>query len=121
MSGDTAVLTREKISSGTDNQVTTVKKFSRAKDLKVGDYVIGLDGRGPRSVCTMEAVGTLGFGPLYGNYTDDHFVYLPANSTDEKGKVIMHGQKGVLKNETKYEVLTSCPNPNAYRWGLLQW
>ena len=56
------------------------------------------------TACIVEAVGSFGFGSLYGNYTSDHFMYNP-----ESGEIEMHGEKGEKTYEEKYDILTSCP------------
>eukprot|EP00591_Stephanopyxis_turris_P010788 CAMPEP_0195507272 /NCGR_PEP_ID=MMETSP0794_2-20130614/747_1 /TAXON_ID=515487 /ORGANISM="Stephanopyxis turris, Strain CCMP 815" /LENGTH=695 /DNA_ID=CAMNT_0040633901 /DNA_START=1 /DNA_END=2085 /DNA_ORIENTATION=+ len=84
--------------------------IAAVKDLKVGDSIKGLNMDGEESYCKVESVGEFGFGPLYGNYTDDHFIYFPpGNNNQSKSIIVPHGKKGAVTNETKYEVLTSCP------------
>lgn len=48
--------------------------------------------------------GYWGMGPLYGNYTDDHYIY---DSTS--GNVVEHGKVGEMTFEDKYVLLSSCP------------
>lgn len=76
----------------------------KVKDLKIGDTILGLDENRLPAECTVEAVGLFGYGTLYGNYTEDHFV-LDTGSD----KVQMHGPVGDATAEDKYELLTSCP------------
>ena len=56
------------------------------------------------ALCTVEAIGKFGYGALYGNYTEDHFVLDPAT-----GNVAQHGKLGNRTVEDKYDVMTSCP------------
>ena len=88
----------EKSTGSLERTVTIVK------ELAVGDKIEGLDADKQPALCTVEAVGMFGFGALYGNYTEDHFVLDPAT-----GNVMQHGAVGERTDEDKYEVLTSCP------------
>ena len=88
----------EKSAGSLERTVTIVK------ELAVGDKIEGLDADKQPALCTVEAVGMFGFGALYGNYTEDHFVLDPAT-----GDVVQHGAVGKRTDEDKYEVLTSCP------------
>ena len=81
-------------------QVTPVRM------LEVGNFIRGVDEDiTVDSSCRVEAIGTFGFGPLYGNYTSDHFLYNP-----DTGNVEINGDGGTKTEETKYELLTSCPS-----------
>ena len=89
---------QEKSTGSLERTITIVK------ELAVGDKIEGLDADKQPALCTVEAVGMFGFGALYGNYTEDHFVLDPAT-----GNVMQHGAVGNRTDEDKYEVLTSCP------------
>ncbi len=80
------------------------KQITKVRDLQVDNIILGLDESKQVKECRVEAVGSFGFGPVYGNYTDDHFVLNPTT-----GDVEVHGKKGDAKVEDKYIVLTSCP------------
>jgi len=106
MSGETGVLlrkelTRKGLRHDTSDDRTQVIKV---KDLKEGDIIYGIDESKQPASCVVEAVGGFGRGPVYGNYTDGHYV-LDADT----GIVKMHGQNGVQTVQNKYIVLTSCP------------
>lgn len=100
MSGNTGTFKASPISnsSGFDRTVAIVK------ELQVGDTIEGLDAEKNPALCTVEAIGQFGHGPLFGNYTDDHFVLDPAT-----GGIKQHGAVGNRTVEDKYEVMTSCP------------
>merc|ERR1712038_1738729 len=80
------------------------RKITKVRDLQVNDIILGLDESKKLKECQVEAVGSFGFGPVYGNYTDDHFVLNPST-----GNIEVHGKKGNAVVEDKYIVLTSCP------------
>ena len=101
MSGNTGTFKAtpsENSTSSFERTVTTVK------ELAIGDTIEGLDAGKQPALCTVEAIGMFGHGPLYGNYTKDHFVLDPAT-----GNVVQHGAVGKRTVEDKYEVMTSCP------------
>ena len=100
MSGNTGTFkaTIENSTGGLERTVAIVK------ELVVGDTIQGLDADKQPALCTVEAVGSFGHGPLYGNYTEDHFVLDPAT-----GNVTQHGAVGNRTVEDRYDVITSCP------------
>ena len=102
MSGNTGTFKATPVENsstgGIERTVTIVK------ELAVGDTIEGLDADKQPALCTVEAIGMFGHGPLYGNYTEDHFVLDPAT-----GNVTQHGAVGNRTVEDKYEVITSCP------------
>mgnify|MGYP002817438179 CR=1 FL=1 len=102
MSGNTGTFKATPVENsstgGIERTVTIVK------ELAVGDTIEGLDADKQPALCTVEAIGMFGHGPLYGNYTEDHFVLDPAT-----GNVTQHGAVGNRTVEDKYEVMTSCP------------
>ena len=77
-----------------------------AKDLNPTDTILGLDEQQQASMeCkVLEAVGSFGQGPVYGNYTSDHLVF---NATS--GNLEIHGIHQNMSVQDKYIVLTSCP------------
>ena len=56
------------------------------------------------ATCSIEAVGHFGIGPVFGNYTEDHFILDTLNDA-----VFSHGPVGKREIVDKYAVLTSCP------------
>ena len=102
MSGNTGTFKATPVENsstgGIERTVTIVK------ELAVGDTIEGLDADKQPALCTVEAIGMFSHGPLYGNYTEDHFVLDPAT-----GNVTQHGAVGNRTVEDKYEVMTSCP------------
>lgn len=88
-----------------DNNNDIHKK--QVMDLETGDIVQGLDGEMNPSPCRVEAVGPFGLGPVYGNYTDDHFVL--ALSDENTFVLEQHGQDGPLEIVKKYDLITDCP------------
>mmetsp|Transcript_12437 Transcript_12437/g.29265 ORF Transcript_12437/g.29265 Transcript_12437/m.29265 type:complete len:352 (-) Transcript_12437:283-1338(-) len=101
MSGNTGTLKATPFENSTGSFERTV---IIVKELTVGDKIEGLDADKQPALCTVEAIGMFGHGPLYGNYTEDHFVLDPAT-----GNVMQHGAVGNRTVEDKYEVMTSCP------------
>jgi len=81
-------------------------EVTRLTDLKVGDKIHGYDETMQLSTCSVEAIGEFGFGPLYGNYTDDHFIL---NSST--GMIEEHGSlpSDICTKGKKYQILTDCP------------
>jgi hypothetical protein len=78
--------------------------FKVVRDVVVGDKIQGLDKNMKPSTCTVEAVGDFGTGPVFGNYTEDHFIL-----DESMGVVLPNGAKGSNEIIDKYAVLTSCP------------
>jgi len=76
----------------------------KVKDLKVGDSIRGLDASQQPSICNVEAVGSFGSGPMYGNYTEGHYIW-----NQQTGTVEIHGNDQLMTIQEKYDVLTSCP------------
>ena len=102
MSGNTGtfkVSTVDSSKAGAVNRTVAI-----ITELTVGDMIEGLDADKQPALCTVEAIGKFGYGPLYGNYTEDHFVLDPAT-----GNVTQHGAVGKRTVEDKFEVMTSCP------------
>lgn len=101
-----------KVMHVTSGQETLIEESSisvtKLTDLHVGDFIQGFDEQLQPTTCKVEAIGQFGHGPLYGNYTDDHFIYNPTTNMVEE-----HGVDGVLESdittEDKYEILTDCP------------
>jgi len=79
-------------------------KFKYVRDLTTRDRIQGLNKNFKEVTCTVEAVGNFGFGPVHGNYTEDHFVLDPSSNT-----VRFHGPVGPIDHVKKFAVLTSCP------------
>ena len=73
------------------------------KDLKINDIILGLDEHKEPSSVTVEAFRNIGFGPVYGDYTDGHFVLNPETGSMEK-----HGSEQTMSIQDKYIVVTSC-------------
>mmetsp|Transcript_5042 Transcript_5042/g.5848 ORF Transcript_5042/g.5848 Transcript_5042/m.5848 type:complete len:677 (-) Transcript_5042:124-2154(-) len=96
IAGDTGILSKGK------NEI--VESITLVRDLKIGDYVHGVDKKKKSTTCKIEAIGSFGTGPVYGNYTDDHFVY---NETSKKVQV--HGETGPYREVDKYDLITDCP------------
>ena len=84
---------------GRESAVTNVP----IRDLAPGDRIRGR-GNLEETTCTVEAVGSFGSGPVYGNYTNDHFV-LDRGSNNVKA----HGQCGPWTHKEKFGLLTDCP------------
>jgi len=81
-------------------------QVTKLSDLKVGDNILGYDSMMQPSTCSVEAIGEFGFGPLYGNYTDGHYIFNPSTGMiGEHGSLPSH----VVTKEKKYEILTDCP------------
>lgn len=95
MSGNTGLT---KVNGDGSTDVVTVK------NAVPGDVVKGLDNNLHETDCEVVTTGYWGMGPLYGNYTDDHYIY---NSTS--GNVVEHGKVGKLTFEGKYVLLSTCP------------
>jgi len=79
-------------------------QFKYVKDLETGDAIEGFDENMTPATCTIEAIGHFGVGPVFGNYTEDHF-----NLDAAIDKVAAHGRKGKEETAGNYAVLTSCP------------
>lgn len=102
MSGNTRVQVEADI--GDQSNEAPVPGFKIVRDLLVGDKIQGLDKNMIPSTCTVEAVGDFGTGPVFGNYTEDHFIL------DKFGGVVFpNGANGSREIIDKYAVLTSCP------------
>ncbi len=95
--------TRVEVESNIDIEVKN-PEFKSVRDLSIGDAIQGLDKNLIPSTCTIEAVGHFGTGPVFGNYTEDHFI-LDASG----GIVLRNGNNGDMAMIDKYAVLTSCP------------
>merc|ERR1739845_130069 len=78
--------------------------FKSVKDLNIGDKIDGLDRNMSPATCSVEAVGYFGNGPVFGNYTKDHFILDASSKT-----VHPSGNNGERDEVEKYAVLTSCP------------
>jgi len=102
MSGNTGTFKATPVVNGKSFAVE--RTVAIVKELTVGDKIEGLDADKQPALCTVEAIGKFGYGALYGNYTEDHFVLDPAT-----GNVAQHGKLGNRTVEDKYEVMTSCP------------
>ena len=70
----------------------------------MSNTILGLDENKQTAKCSVEAVGSFGHGPVYGNYTDTHYVLNP-----NSGMVERHGKNQIMSIQDKYIVLTSCP------------
>ena len=81
-----------------------VGQFKYVQDLTIGDTIQGLDKNMELATCSIEAVGHFGIGPVFGNYTEDHFILDTLNDA-----VFSHGPVGKREIVDKYAVLTSCP------------
>lgn len=77
------------------------------ENLSVGETIQGLDKDKKPTTCTVEAKGSFGRGPVYGNYTADHYVL--KNAADDSPVVSEHGAVGEEAFVDKYALLTSCP------------
>lgn len=76
------------------------------ENLVVGDMIEGLDENKMPQFCKVVAVGQLGRGELFGNYTKGHYV-LDDGVSDI---VVQHGERGEAStNQTRFDVLTECP------------
>lgn len=95
--------TRVEIESGT-GQANGDAQFKYVQDLNVGDTIQGLDVNMMPTTCSIEAVGHFGTGPVFGNYTEDHFILDPSGNV-----VLTNGNTGMMEEVDKYTVLTSCP------------
>lgn len=110
MSGNTGLILVEEDNGHDHNNLRHEKavktQVTKLTDLKVGDKIQGFDHMMQPSTCTVEAIGEFGFGQLYGNYTDDHFILNPST-----GMIEEHGASpsDVVTKEQKYEILTDCP------------
>ena len=93
MSGNTGLFT-----DGDKSQVT------KLKELNEGDNIQGFDEKMEPMQCKVEAVGTFGFGYLYGNYTQGHFIFNPNTKMIQQ-----HGVSDELTSEKRYDILTDCP------------
>jgi len=93
MSGNTGLFT-----DGDKSQVT------KLKELNEGDNIQGFDEKMEPMQCKVEAVGTFGFGYLYGNYTQGHFIFNPNTKMIQQ-----HGVSDEQTSEEKYDILTDCP------------
>jgi len=82
----------------------TVESVTQVRDLKVDDTVRGLDSKRKPTSCKVRAIGSFGTGPVYGNYTADHFVY---NETSRKVEV--HGMAEPERVVDKYDLIADCP------------
>jgi len=81
-------------------------EVTKLLDLKVGDNIQGYDTTMQLSTCSVEAIGEFGFGPLYGNYTNGHYILNPSTGMiEEHGSLPSH----VVTKEKKYQILTDCP------------
>jgi len=84
--------------------------LTKVKDLKVSDNIRGLDENlNPTVTCAVEAVGSFGFGPVYGNYTDGHYILNPQTGNVERHG---YGTNSLDFSPTvteKFIVVTSCP------------
>jgi len=81
-------------------------QVTKLSDLKLGDNIQGYDAMMQLSTCSIEAIGEFGFGPLYGNYTDGHYILNPSTGMiEEHGSLPSH----VVTKENKYQILTDCP------------
>lgn len=94
----------ESCMSGETRVVQADAQFKYVKDLTTNDTIQGLDENKELSTCSVEAIGDFGVGPVFGNYTEDHFNLDPIS-----GFVAAHGQNGAMETVNKYAVLTSCP------------
>lgn len=102
MSGNTRVQVEADIGDQVDK--VPAPYFKIVRDLVVGDTIQGLDKNLIPSTCTVEAVGDFGTGPVFGNYTEDHFIL------DISREVVFpNGAIGSTEIVDKYAVLTSCP------------
>ena len=112
MSGKTGVTLVSQESSSTSEESLristsnsdTIYQIAKVKDLKMSNTILGLDENKQTAKCTVEAVGSFGHGPVYGNYTDGHYVLNP-----NSGMVERHGTNQTMSIQDKYIVLTSCP------------
>ena len=103
MSGNTGL-----IKVNTQKTKSQSSEVTKLIDLEIGDSIRGYDEFMRPSTCKVEAIGQFGFGPLYGNYTDDHFIYNPTNNMiEEHGKAV--ASEADMTRENKYEILTDCP------------
>lgn len=111
MSGETGVtlLAPANTQSGkTQLRSSTVDEFEdrivKVKNLQAGDAIRGFDEDRKPATCTVEAVGSFGSGPVYGNYTRGHYILKP-----DSDHVVVHGTDQAITIQDKYDVLTSCP------------
>ena len=76
------------------------------QNLQIGDYIVGLDeNQDSTDDCEVVSVTTKGQGVVYGNYTNDHYVFF-----NESEALEVHGEAGYEgESSTVYQVLTSCP------------
>lgn len=84
---------------GSEPKVTT-----KVMDLAVGDTVQGFDSEMNPTECKVEAIGKFGEGPIYGGYTDDHYIYNPATNMVEE-----HGNEGDYSLDDRYDLIADCP------------
>ena len=79
---------------------------TQLQNLQAGDYIVGLDeNQDFTDECEVVSVTTKGQGVVYGNYTNDHYVYF-----NESDALEVHGEAGYEGETTAvYQVLTSCP------------
>ena len=110
MSGHTGVYRKKQLMDDSNDVLagSTSHSFSVAKvvDLVPGDIVRGMD-RNQDVVedCKVLYVSDWGTGTLYGNYTNDHFLY-----DYQTGSVREHGAVGTGKaGQQKYTLMTTCP------------
>ena len=81
--------------------------IKKVVDLEQGDLLQGRDATlNLVDTCEVLHVTEWGTGPLYGNYTSNHFMLNLATSPPT---VVEHGNDGTFTIEKKYTVLTSCP------------
>jgi len=92
------------MAGGTRVGIHSNAQFKNVRDLSIGDAIEGLDEEMDHVICSVEAVGDFGMGPVFGNYTRDHFI-LDAS----RGVVSPNGADGEEQFVDKYAVLTSCP------------
>eukprot|EP00036_Acanthoecidae_sp_10tr_P018866 CAMPEP_0206311872 /NCGR_PEP_ID=MMETSP0106_2-20121207/13693_1 /ASSEMBLY_ACC=CAM_ASM_000206 /TAXON_ID=81532 /ORGANISM="Acanthoeca-like sp., Strain 10tr" /LENGTH=981 /DNA_ID=CAMNT_0053743145 /DNA_START=151 /DNA_END=3096 /DNA_ORIENTATION=+ len=79
LSGDALV---ERVGGGSLGSATATTSAVQVRDLAPGDVVRGASGDALRpAFCTVEAVGGFGYGTVYGDYTDHHYLIDSATKT----------------------------------------
>ena len=99
MSGETGVVVLEENNIPKGDSVVV-----KVRDLTTNDSIQGLDENRQPTTCKIEAVGNFGVGPVYGNYTDGHYILNP-----DTGNIEQHGKGQPMSVVDKYIVVTSCP------------
>lgn len=94
-------LRRPKIVSSTTND-----EVVQLQTLQEGDLIRGFDVDMNPTECEVHAIGQFGVGKLYGNYTDDHYIFNHITGNIEEHGITSSDQMTI---EQKFEIFSSCP------------